>query len=604
MRMKKPEQMTGGQAGAAIRTIHGLAGHAYGFGTACLVVEFNRADLPANLPRALEDALKAYFLSLDPAHAALLDEASPGSDVPDRLARWLWLCLRVADVPLIECGREVDSHSGEVRRVVVPAPVAAHALLSRVCWRMLALSMQPEVGHIRRLVDGELPRAVNALRRLVPDSSNIPRFLAAAMQLDIPVEEVISRTLQFGQGSKARWLDSSFTDQTPRIGAEIARNKHWAARVLFDAGFPVAPHLLVESHQQALQAAKKIGFPVVVKPADRDGGLAVAAGLMTEAEVRDAFDNAKKYSNTVMLEKHIPGRDYRLNIFAGELLWAIERVPAGVTGDGRHSVAALLDILNADPRRGGEAHSPLKKILLDDEAMGLLRSKGKSPDSVLPPGEFLPLRRRANVAAGAMPVSVMDKVHPDNVRLAVRAVTALGLDLAGVDFISPDIGLSWMEAGGAICEVNAQPQLGSVTSVHVYSDILQQMVEGNGRIPITVVLGAPDEWPAELAVAAYAAAGHCVGYAGRRGIFVGRECISRKPLSPYRAGKVLLRDRSVDAIVLEINDFSVLKTGMPFDRGYRLETFGPDTRWMGDIPHGMPAEAMQMLIDMIAPGSV
>lgn len=587
-----------------IKSTHSLEGYAYGFRTACLTAEFYSERLPKFLSSAFGESIRECLLSQDPSCAVVLDSTSAPSGVPDQLAYWLYFFLRIANVPQAECGHEVSSYMNEVRKIVVPAPVAAHALLSRMLRWLIRLSAQSDATDIRTTLDLDLPRGLAGLKELVPAASNIPRFVEAAVQLDIPVEEVAGRVLQFGQGRKARWLDSSFTDQTPKIGASIARNKQWASRVLFDAGLPVAPHAIVANHQQALKAARKIGYPVVIKPADLDGGIAVAAGLMKDEEVLFAFDRVIKYSNTVMLEKHIPGRDYRLNVFSGELLWAIERVPAGVTGDGRHSVRELLDSLNADSRRGDGIHVPLKKILLDDEAIELLQSVGKRPDSVLSPGEFLPLRRRANVAAGALPVPVTDKVHPDNARLAVRAAAALGLDIAGVDFITTDISLSWTEVGGAICEINAQPQLGSVTSMHVYPQILHNLLKGNGRIPITVVLGAPDGKAAESAAASYASAGYCVGYAGRRGIFVGDQCISKKPLSPYRAGKALLRDRNVGAIVLEINDFSVLKTGMPFDRIDHLETFGPNTCLVGAIPDGLTAKPIKMLMDMIAPESL
>ena len=158
--------------------------------------------------------------------------------------------------------------------------------------------------------------------------------------------------------------------------------------------------------------------------------------------------------------RNISGRDYRLNVFNGELIWAIERVPGGVTGDGKSSITKLVELLNSDPLRGEGTHAPLKQLNLDDEARQLLRQYSRDENSVPAEGEFVRLRRNANVATGGTPVSVFDQIHPDNKLLAIRAAAALRLDLAGVDLLIPDIGQSWKLGGAAVCEVNSQPNLG------------------------------------------------------------------------------------------------------------------------------------------------
>src|SRR5690606_8124879 len=124
---------------------------------------------------------------------------------------------------------------------------------------------------------------------------------------------------------------------------------------------------------------------------------------------------------------------YRIVVFRGKAIWAKERRPAGVTGDGKSTIRELVAAVNADPRRGSDVYAPLKKLRLDEEAEKLLARDGLTFDSVPQGGAFVPLRRRANVSAGGTPVAVTDRMHPDNARAAERAAELVGLDLAGVD---------------------------------------------------------------------------------------------------------------------------------------------------------------------------
>ena len=158
----------------------------------------------------------------------------------------------------------------------------------------------------------------------------------------------------------------------------------------------------------ASYGADAAGYPVVVKPADQDGGIAVSADIRTGEELEKAFHRAREKSANVLVEQFIPGRDYRLQVFRGRCVWAIERVPASVTGDGVSTIERLVAIANADPRRGDGPHSPLKRLKLDDEALELLQRDGLSVQSIPAQGAFVKLRRASNVGSGGMPVNVMD----------------------------------------------------------------------------------------------------------------------------------------------------------------------------------------------------
>lgn len=551
---------------SVIRKIRSLPGYIHGFKTASLIIYFDAsaAQWPGS-KRVCQTIDQRIIEALDPGSIGeVTTQQYPSSTIVDALLSSSLAILEASKIPRVSLGKSIQANT--VVEAFIPAPTVTHPILSKFAQWFVKLHTIKNHHRLLEIVDKDLPKFIRALRGSTLTSSNTPHFLAAAADLGIPVMEVAGRTLQFGQGKKARWLDSSFTDQTPHLSALIARDKFIAAKVLHSAGIPVASHSLVSSVDEAVNVAKRIGFPVVVKPADLDGGIAVAAGLQNSHEVSQAFATAAKCSKNILVERHFVGRDYRLTIFQGELLWAIERVPGGVVGDGKHCITELLDRLNADKRRGDGVHAQLKKIALDKEALDLLSANNKTPDSILELGEYVPLRRIANVAAGGTPISVMGRVHLDNIRLAIRSAAALGLDLAGVDLLIPDISKSWMDVGCVVCEVNGQPQLGSVTSAHVYKEVLAKLVDGDGRIPITLVRDCEDSERSEAAVAAYRSKGLCVGYAGAKGVFVGDECISRKVLTPYRGGNILLRDRRVEAIVLEGNAASIASEGLPYEQ--------------------------------------
>lgn len=419
-----------------------------------------------------------------------------------------------------------------------------------------------------------LHRGLESLRRLAPRGGNTPRFLRAAHELGIPVMALAFEGYQYGHGARAQWLESTLTLQTPGLAVALARDKLASAARLRQAGLPVPAHQAVSGADEAVRVASRLGYPVVVKPVDRDGGLGVSVGLETEDEVRAAFSGASAVSARVLVEKHVVGRDYRLTVLDGKLLWAIERIPAGVIGDGVSTVEELVARENRDPRRGDGPHAALKRLALDDEARRLLAVQTLAADAVPACGQEVRLRRIANVNGGGRPVAVNERVHPDNAALAVRAVEALRLDLAGVDLLIPDIARSWRETGAAICEINAQPQLGATTAPHLYGEILRSRLGGDGRIPIVVILGdAGSPALSELFVMQLRRRGWAVGWCDRRGAGVDDEWLVRDG-GIFASGQVLLTHPRVDALVLAIHDDELLQTGLPMDRFHWLVLAG------------------------------
>ena len=498
-----------------------------------------------------------------------------GRDLADVVLRWAIALQRAARQPVFSEGMTIGAAPGTsaARTLVVPycdSTVGRRA----VAWAAKAVSTLARSTDRTSLIERSrvsTSQFITQLRQAAPRTYNAVNFLRAAHELEVPWTRLSVDVFQVGQGCRGRWLDSSLNDRTSHIGVRLARNKAESAAILRRAGIPVPDLAVTVSMDKAVVAAGRLRYPVVVKPADQDGGVGVAAGLEDEAALRKAYGAAAKLGPHVLVEKHIEGRDFRLFVVDGRVRWVVERTPGGVTGDGNRSVAELLGDLNADPRRGPSLSHPLRPIDPDEEALGLLRRQGLTPDSVPEAGRFVRLRRITNVARGGMPVvCAIDQVHPDNLRLAERAAEALRLDVAGVDFITPDIGRPWHEVPCGINEVNAQPSLGLLTAGHLFPEILRWLLDDtDGRIPTVVVVG--EDAAASTAVASTIHAwlvegGSRCGLATHEGAWVGAERVAWSDMSGIGGGQLLLGSPQCEAAVMVVNPVSLRAEGQAFDR--------------------------------------
>jgi cyanophycin synthetase len=215
----------------------------------------------------------------------------------------------------------------------------------------------------------------------------------------------------------------------------------------------------VRTADQAVRAAERIGYPVVVKPLDGNHGRGVCLDLQNEEDVRAAFPIAEEQSRrgVIVVESLIIGKDYRCLVIDGRIAAIAERVPASVTGDGIGAVEQLVDTANADPRRGVGHEKVLTRIKVDEAAIGLVREQGFEMTDVPPEGQMVKLALTGNMSTGGISIDRTFEAHPENVEIAEEAARMVGLDIAGIDFICPDITEPVRETGGAICEINAAP---------------------------------------------------------------------------------------------------------------------------------------------------
>ena len=401
---------------------------------------------------------------------------------------------------------------------------------------------------------------------------NTLRFALAAYAKSWPVQ-MQGTLLHVGWGVARQTLDSSFTGKTSLLAGRTARDKHLTSRLLRQAALPVPPSARVANWAQAQQIAQQLGWPVVVKPGNQDQGIGVVPGIRDMATLKQAYDEAVTYSpGAVIVEKHMAGEDHRLLVVQGRLMMATRRVPAGVIGDQRHTVAQLMAQVNADPRRGTDKRSLLMTLVLDDEAQGCLAEQQLDAQSVPAQGQFVRLRRTANISTGATAEDVTAVIHPDNRLLAERAARAIGLDIAGVDFLCPDITRSWHEVGGGICEVNAQPGfrphwLGD-PGRDINAEILDELFAKRGpRIPTAAITGTNGKsTTARMLHHIWQTAGKVTGVCTTQGVMVGQDWYTRENLSGFPGGRLILNDPTLEVAVLEMPRKGLLRFGHPCDR--------------------------------------
>ena len=340
------------------------------------------------------------------------------------------------------------------------------------------------------------------------------------------------------------------------LARDYSTNKVLTLETLSQIKLPVGRYAIVRDIAAARKSAQEIGYPVVLKPVDGRKGESVFVDLRTDAELTAAATAARIHERPVHVAEFFPGSDHRLLVVSGKLVAAARKDPASVTGDGHHTIAELVEIENRDARR--ISGLVMERIALDERSDGTLARQGFTRGSVVEAGRVVHVNGIANVSAGATAADVMDVIHPDNARAAVRAAKAIGLNICGVDFISPDISKSWHEVGGGICEVNAsvglRPHFQAAPQIDVCDLLLQAMFpqSGDGRIPIAMVTGTTGKTSTSTMLASIlGCAGYIVGCATTEGVRIDGELVEQADLSNADGASIVLRDPTVTAAVLE-----------------------------------------------------
>ena len=406
-------------------------------------------------------------------------------------------------------------------------------------------------------------------RALGPSTMSLVR---AAEERRIPWIRLNDQSLiQFGHGRYQQRIQATVTSRTPHISVELASDKEETNRLLANLGLPVPRQRLVQRASDAVAAADRIGYPVVVKPFNANHGRGISIHLSTPEQVEKAFEVAREHSRSVIVESFITGEDHRMLVINGELVAVSKRVPGHVVGDGKRTIEELVEEVNRDPRRGIGHEKVLTRLTFDHQAETMLARKGYTKETVPAAGERVFLRSTGNLSTGGTATDVTDLVHPDNAEMAVRAVKAIGLDVGGVDFLTTDITESYKDVGGAICEINAAPgfRMHMAPSEGRARDVAGPVMDmlfppgTPSRIPIAAVTGTNGKTTtARMLAHIHKLAGHHVGLTSTDGVYIdGQRTVPGDMTGPV-ATRMVLSDPQVDVAVLEIARGGLLRAGM------------------------------------------
>jgi cyanophycin synthetase len=395
----------------------------------------------------------------------------------------------------------------------------------------------------------------------------------AARARNIPTRRLNAGSLvQMGQGIKQRRIWTAESDFTSAIAESIAQDKQLTKTMLKSAGIPVPEGREVDSPEDAWSAAQEIEAAVVVKPVDANHGRGVFMDLTEEQQVRTAYSEALKEGSGVIVERFASGNEHRLLVVGKHLVAAAAGDAAAVIGDGEHSIRELIDLqINSDPRRGDEESKPLNTVLVDALTIVEIERQGFQPESVVPAGVKVIVRRNDNLSH-----DVTDLVHPSVAEHAVMAAQIVGLDIAGIDMVVEDISRPMEEQGGVIVEVNAGPGLlmhlkplvgkprpvGEAIVNHLFPDL-----NDNGRIPIVSVTGTNGKTTCtRLVNSILRAAGYHVGMTCTDGVAIDGRVIEQGDCAGPRSAKNVLLNPLVNAAVFEVARGGILREGLGFDK--------------------------------------
>ena len=399
-----------------------------------------------------------------------------------------------------------------------------------------------------------------------------------AVSRDIPWIRLNQHSLvQLGQGVHAKRIRATMTSATSAIAVDVASDKDLTTRLLGAAGLPVPRQESVRTADQAVTVARRIGFPVVVKPLDGNHGRGVCLNLRDDEAVREAFGVAEGQSRrgTVIVESFVTGKDYRCLIIDGRLAAVAERVPAHVVGDGTSTVQQLVDLTNADPRRGVGHEKVLTRIKVDKGALELLESQGHALASVPDASEQVLLTLTGNMSTGGISIDRTFEAHPENIEIAEEAARMVGLDIAGIDFICPDITEPVRETGGAICEVNAAPgfRMHTHPTIGEPQFISKPVVDmlfppgAPSRIPIVAVTGTNGKTTTSRMIShIFKGLGRKVGMTSTDGVVIDERLLIRADASGPRSARMVLQNPRVDFAVFEVARGGILREGLGYER--------------------------------------
>ena len=430
------------------------------------------------------------------------------------------------------------------------------------------------VDEIKETTAGEV-QAMRELREEVRFGPSTGALVEEAESRNIPYIRLNDQSLvQLGYGVYQKRIQATTTANTNMIAVDIAANKDATKKLLGDMGVPVPKGYKIRSIDDLESTLASVGYPAVIKPLDGNHGRGATVGIRNLEAAQAAFEKAKEYSRWVIVEQQLEGSDFRALVVNNKLIAVAERIPAHIIGDGRKTIQQLIDDTNADPRRGYGHEKVLTCIEIDGQTMRCITASGYELDAVLPAGELLYLKTTANISTGGTAIDRSDEVHPQNVFLFERIARIIGLDVAGIDVIAPNVSEPLVESGGGIIEVNAAPgfRMHLAPSEGIGRNVAEHVIDmlyppgTPSRIPIISITGTNGKTTTTRLIAhVLKGSGLTVGFTTTDGTYIQNQQIAHGDNTGPVSAQLVLKDPTVQVAVLETARGGIIRAGLGFD---------------------------------------
>ncbi len=438
----------------------------------------------------------------------------------------------------------------------------------------LDLAGGKQVEEIKQDIANDIQR-MREIREEVRFGPSTGSLVDEAVHRGIPYIRLNEQSLvQLGYGVYQKRIQATTTANTNMIAVDIAANKHATKKLLGDMGVPVPKGYRIRDEDELEGTVKSVGYPVVIKPLDGNHGKGATVGIKSLDDARIAWEKAKEYSRWIIVEQQLEGADFRALVVNNRLIAVAKRVPAHVKGDGKQTIQELIDETNADSRRGYGHENVLTQIDVDNQTLRCIKKAGYELDSVLKKGEELPLKTTANISTGGTAIDVTDEVHPENVFLFERIARIIGLDVAGIDIIAPNVSEPLRQSGGGIIEVNAAPgfRMHLAPSEGIGRNVAEHVIDmlyppgAESRIPIFAITGTNGKTTTTRLIAHILRnSGRTVGFTTTDGTYIGNEQIVQGDNTGPVSAQLVLKDPTVDVAVLETARGGIIRSGLGFD---------------------------------------
>ena len=406
-------------------------------------------------------------------------------------------------------------------------------------------------------------------------STGIAAIKEEAGMRNIPVIPLQTGNLiQLGTGKYQKRIRGTVTSETPLIGADNTRNKFLNTLMLSNAGIPVPETLKTENVEDIVSFWKSQRKPVTVKSPTRLDEASLFPGINNEDILKEAFTRCKAHDDEVLVQEQIPGLSYRILVINNKFIAATLLQNPEVVGNGKDTIARLIEKLNKQQNRQPAKSGGLKILQPDDAMLEVLSFYGYTLDDIPEEGKKILLSHYPSAKNGALTTDVTGEVHPQNRHIAERAARISGLDVAGVNIVCPDISKPIEDTQGTVVDVIPGPDF----QIHLHpwqgkrrevaAPFLDMLFPENTpfRIPVISVTGS-----AGKSVCTYLInfmlekEGYKTGLAHSDGIYIDGHRIIREDMANHYAAQLILKDPGVDCAVLETSTESIMSEGLGYD---------------------------------------